>query len=100
MKRKKKHNISIFLILEIVTLFFLTGFYIFQANEVARFSYNIPQFEKQIAKLEADNQEMESKISAQYSDLNIDNLAVNMNFEKVQTIEYIEYKDNKVVKGE
>lgn len=95
-RANKKSFFSKLVAIETTLLCLLAGLYITQTNKIAHFSFYIPEYEMQTAKISQENQDMEMIVSAHNSQMDVDNLASTMNFEKIGNIEYIDAKTDKV----
>jgi len=82
-------NLRIFIILLSGLIFFLLFFYIFQVNKLTSDNYLISSQEKTLADISKENKALEIDSNQVNSLANIDNLAKNFGFEKVNKITYV-----------
>lgn len=82
-----KKNIILIQSMAAVLLF---STYIFQVCNLNQNHYRIAANEQRLAELQEANQEMESYLSLRISEIDIDQVAANYNFEKIDKIDYIE----------
>ncbi|MFA5878008.1 MAG: hypothetical protein WC845_01445 [Candidatus Staskawiczbacteria bacterium] len=92
--RMPRINWKLFLVFSFCSVLLLSVFYVIQINSMIRGGYLIKDYQKQIDKLLAENKNLEVDL-AQISYLeNIQAKTAEMNFEKIQTIKYIQILDN------
>ena len=94
-----KMNFKIFLVLSVFIMALLTGFYMFQINLMAVQNYLIINYEKQINALDKENRSLEVNFAKANSLGNIEALAKNLNFERVETVQYIKMIDGQMARG-
>ena len=76
----------------------LSGFYIFQIDKTAANGFLIENYEKNVAALSLQNENLEVN-SVQFGSLeNLELLVKNLNFEKTGKIDYIRILESTVVK--
>ena len=82
----KKNIITVQSIIAVV----LCTTYIFQVCNLNQNHYYIVDNEQELAQLQENNQSLESYLSLRISEIDIDKVASNYNFEKIDKIDYIE----------
>jgi len=90
-------NLRIFWLLSILLTIAFLVFYIFQVNAEVSERYSIQRYQKRIAEISKENQNLEIS-SAQINSLdNLTLLLEKLNFEKTDKIHYIQVLDTQVV---
>jgi len=96
--RLPRINWRIFLLLGFCSVLFLSVFYIFQVNTMIKSGYLMKNYQKKIDNLINENKNLEVNL-AQISYLeNIQKKTKELNFEKTQTIKYIQILESSLAK--
>ena len=77
-----------------VLLFPLLIFYIFQISQITKGSYLIKTYERKIENFSKDNSALEVNFAQITALENIERMARELNFEKIQVVKYIQVLDN------
>ena len=93
---KVRFNLQkIWILLGLLTVSFL-AFYIFQVNSLTKEVYTIKNYEKNMAQLSQENEDLEINFSKSSSFVNLDAYLQTQNFEKTATVKYIPILENQV----
>lgn len=91
-----KLNLRVFWILSSVLLASLLAFYIFQVNTVIKNSYLIKNYDKSLSTLSQENNNLKINFSQSNSLDNLEEQILNLNFEKVGEMKYIQILGSEV----
>ena len=94
---RRKFNLKLFYILTFLSIFSLLVFYIFQINSIIQKTYLLQNYEKELTKLQEENQNLEINFAKSNSLENLESLVQNLNYEKVEKIRYIQVLGGQVV---
>jgi len=94
---KYKLNLKNLLIINIILIVGFLVFYFFQINEMVRNNYLIKDYEGNLAGINQENLVLENNFLKFNSLDTIENLAKNLNFEKVGEVRYLESMGSQVV---
>ena len=94
---KYKLNLKNVLIINLILIAGLLVFYFFQINEMVKNNYLIKDYERNLVKISQENLVLENNLLKFNSLDTIENLAKNLNFEKVDEVKYLESTGAQVV---
>lgn len=94
-----KLNPKVFWVFGFILVISLLVCYILQVNFMTKETYLIQDYQKKIGELSRENQILEINFSQQNSLSNIETIAKNLNFEKVDKIHYIQVLESQVVQN-
>ncbi len=94
---KYKLNLKNVLIINLILIAGLLFFYFFQINEMVKNNYLIKDYEGNLVKISQENLVLENNLLKFNSLDTIENLAKNLNFEKVDEVKYLESTGTQVV---
>jgi len=92
-----KVGVKIFWILSFILITALLIFYIFQVNAMISENYLSKSYERKLNEIVKDSKNLEINFSQVNSLKNIETLAKDLNFEKVDKIHYIQVLEGQVV---
>jgi len=93
---KVKFNLKkAWILLGILTISFF-AFYIFQVNSLTKEVYSIKNYERSLAQLSQENEDLEINFSKSSSFVNLDAYLQTQNFEKTATVKYIPILESQV----
>ncbi len=90
-------NLKLFWILSFVLISFLSIFYIFQSIQITQESYLILDYENQIKVFDQENEGLEMNFAENYSLDDVEALAYELDYEKLEKIHYIKTTSSVVV---
>jgi len=92
-----KLNLKLCILFGIIFIIALLGLYVFQVNDVARGTYLIKQYERQLSVIAQENSGLKINFSKSNSLDNIEALAKSLDFEKAGGAKYIQILGSQVV---
>lgn len=81
-----------------LSVILLLAFYIFQVNSFTQERYSFRNYQRELAGLLAERENLEINFSKFNSLANIEDYLLNQNFEKASRVKYIQILENQVVK--
>ena len=91
-----KLSLRVFWILSSVLIASLLSFYIFQVNTVIKYSYLIKNYDKSLSTLSQENNSLKINFSQSNSLDDLEDQILNLNFEKVGEMKYIQILGSEV----
>ncbi|MCD5396214.1 MAG: cell division protein FtsL [Candidatus Pacebacteria bacterium] len=90
-KLKKFWRVSIFIVI------LLGGLYIFQVSNLTFYAYQLTLLKKEAKTLDEENSSLQLELTSRHPLFRIEELAKDLNFEKISQIQYIKAEEGPVV---